>query len=247
MKFIVGAEIDRRLMELGIRLINKKLTDHLQLQLHPPCTKGPATRLWETIVERPRAYKIFCGNLPGRIERLWIGAHLLPDFFHKGIHLPAGRRGSQSPLFPYYTCMKDGYLHISKQWGKEELLELDFPMDVRILQAAPRVREDIGKVAVTRGPLVYCLEEVDNDKNLHLLTLDWDTPASTEPFTINDEQVTAILMQGHRQSMPDRTGALYQPLSKPSMQDCLLRFIPYYTWGNRGENEMTVWIRALNR
>lgn len=142
------------------------------------------------------------------------------------------------------TYMKDGYLYMTKQWEHDELLELDFPMEVRILQADPRVREDIGKVAVTRGPLIYCLEAVDNGKNLHLVTLDCDAPASTEPFSINGEPVTAILMQGKRQSMPEAAGALYGPLSKPSTQDCQLRFIPYYTWGNRGENEMTVWVRA---
>lgn len=124
------------------------------------------------------------------------------------------------------THMKDGYLYITKQWKNEELLELDFPMEVSILQADPRVREDIGKVAVTRGPLVYCLEEVDNGNHLHLLTLDCDAPSATEPYTINGENVTSILIQGHRQYMPDEAGALYQPLSSPAMEDCRLRFIP---------------------
>lgn len=67
--------------------------------------------------------------------------------------------------------VKDGYLIIDKVWKGGETLELDFPMEVRLMQADSRVREDIGKAAVTRGPVVYCMEEADNGKNLHLFSL----------------------------------------------------------------------------
>lgn len=57
---------------------------------------------------------------------------------------------------------KDGYLYVTKCWKTGECISLELAMDVKIMQADPMVREDIGKVAVARGPMVYCLEEADN-------------------------------------------------------------------------------------
>ena len=62
--------------------------------------------------------------------------------------------------------VKDGYLYVKKVWKEGETLKLEFPMEIQVLQADNRVRENIGKVAVVRGPVVYCLEEADNGKNL---------------------------------------------------------------------------------
>ena len=69
------------------------------------------------------------------------------------------------------TKEQDGYLYITKVW-QSDCLELEFPMKVQILDADGRVREDIGKAAVMRGPVVYCLEEADNGQELHLLKMD---------------------------------------------------------------------------
>ena len=62
---------------------------------------------------------------------------------------------------------KDGYLYLKKVWNREETFCIDFPMEVQMFAASERVREDIGKAAIMRGPVVYCLEEKDNGKNLH--------------------------------------------------------------------------------
>ena len=116
-------------------------------------------------------------------------------------------------------------------------------MDVKIMEADPRVREDIGKVAVTRGPMVYCLEEADNGTDLHLLTLDCGKEAETEEFTVAGEQVIAVVMDGFRQQVQTSRKGLYHPLKTAVKEPVKLRFIPYYVWANRGENEMTVWVR----
>ncbi len=150
---------------------------------------------------------------------------------------------------PESECtFRDGYLYITRCWSEDETLTLDFPMEVRIWQADPRVREDIGKAAVTRGPITYCLEEADNGSNLHLLTLDADS-AATEPAvvsgqTIAGEPVLAVSLKGWREELPAEGSGLYQPLTRPNRTPTTLRFIPYYTWANRGENEMSVWVRV---
>lgn len=139
---------------------------------------------------------------------------------------------------------KDGYLYLTHAWADDDSFTIDFPMDVQILEADGRVREDIGKLAVMRGPIVYCLEEQDNGKDLHLLTMSSDQTPKVEDFTVQQEPVKSILLQGSRQELSGPAeGPLYRPAAKPAKTPQALRFIPYYTWANRGENEMTVWVR----
>ena len=139
--------------------------------------------------------------------------------------------------------IKDGYLYVKKVWKEGETLKLEFPMEVQVLQADNRVRENIGKVAVVRGPVVYCLEEADNGKNLHLLTMDCSKPCTEVREEIAKEPIIAILAQGSREKLTQTDGSLYMPVKQAEKEPAELHFIPYYVWANRGENEMTVWVR----
>ena len=139
--------------------------------------------------------------------------------------------------------LEKGYLYITREWKQDETLELDFPMEVRLMQSNPRVRETEGQLAVTRGPVVYCLEEKDNGSNLHLLALSCDAKTRTEPFSIEGEQFPAILADGWREKQqPDAENGLYCEAAPVEYEPVELKFVPYYTWANRGENEMTVWV-----
>lgn len=143
------------------------------------------------------------------------------------------------------VSLRDGYLYVTRLWNGSETLRLDFPMEVRLWQADPRIREDIGRAAVTRGPIVYCLEEADNGADLHLLTLCPDGEPQVEDASVCSEPVKAILLPGFREALPEHSErrGLYHPVSPSQKQAVTLRFIPYYTWANRGENEMCVWVR----
>lgn len=142
-----------------------------------------------------------------------------------------------------YT-IKNGYLYITRIWNAEDTLTLDFPMEVKVWRANTYVREDIGRVAVTRGPITYCLEEADNGADLHLLTLDWSVPAQVCDYTVSGESVKEILMVGFREEADSASySSLYRPIEQTEKTPVTLHFIPYYTWANRGENEMSVWVR----
>ena len=118
-------------------------------------------------------------------------------------------------------------------------------MEVQVWNANPNVREDIGRAAVTRGPITYCLEEADNGCDLHLLTLDWNAPAQVRNFTVCGEPVKEILVQGFKEDKEkEAPGRLYRPIQATEKSPVTLHFIPYYTWANRGENEMSVWVRV---
>ena len=138
--------------------------------------------------------------------------------------------------------MKLGYLYITKTWSSKDFINLVFPMEVQILDADTRVREDIGKAAVRRGPIIYCLEEADNGKDLHLLKIDESSEFQIEKQKIATESIIAVKAQGWRQKKSEKT-ALYTPHIKPEFENTTLTWIPYYTWSNRGEGEMQVWTR----
>lgn len=135
---------------------------------------------------------------------------------------------------------KNGYLYITKAW-KSDTIQIEFPMEVQVIESDSSVRETIGRAAVQRGPVVYCLEEADNGKDLHLLKMDENAPFETIGKQIAGESVTAVRAQGWRQKPQDKklyfthTGTEYEPVT--------LTWIPYYAWANRGEGEMQVWTR----
>ena len=142
---------------------------------------------------------------------------------------------------------KDGYLYLKKVWNREETFCIDFPMEVQMFAASERVREDIGKAAIMRGPVVYCLEEKDNGKNLHELLVDTDMHASVSEGKICDTVVKMVETDGWRLTESgDAEETLYHMYQKPQKQKVRLHYIPYYTWANRGENEMQVWTRVQN-
>ncbi len=142
---------------------------------------------------------------------------------------------------------KDGYLYLSGRWGAREEITLELACPVRFLRADTRVREDAGKIAVTCGPFVYCLEEKDNGKDLHLLSIGRDTKPSevrAEPLQIFGCSAAALLVPGFREKPATDQGLYFDADTVPEEPEkTLLRMIPYSMWGNRGENEMQVWIR----
>ena len=148
---------------------------------------------------------------------------------------------------PYlHSWMQDGYLYVTGNWQEGTEITLDFPMEVRVMEANPKVREDIGKVALMRGPVVYCLEERDNGANLHLLSVDIGTRAEVVDDEIEGTYIKAIEMPGDRILVPDEEVPLYREAQYERMEAVTLHFIPYYTWANRGENEMQVWVRRMS-
>lgn len=109
----------------------------------------------------------------------------------------------------------------------------EFSTEIRMVKCSPKVRSNIGKAAVCRGPIVYCLEEVDNGSDLHLLRL-----AKKPDFGYYKDIITA---KGFREII--KSEKLYEDYTEPEKIPAVLKFIPYYKWANRGENEMSVYIR----
>ena len=141
-------------------------------------------------------------------------------------------------------ALRDGFLYLARGWTAGDCVELTFDMPVMTVRANPRVAEDIGKVAVQRGPVVYCLEEPDNGKDLQRVYLSADAAfaARYEPDTLGG--VVTVEADGWELAFDAwDDDALYSGEKSPSFRARRLRFIPYYAWANRGPAEMTVWVR----
>lgn len=128
--------------------------------------------------------------------------------------------------------IKDGYAYFDIE--SETEISAEFEMNVRMIKCSNRVRANIGKIAVTRGPFVYCIEEADNGSNLQMLKIN-----SRPDFRVEGDIIYA---KGFREKDCD---ILYSEWHNPDLEETEIRLIPYYMWGNRGENEMSVYINIL--
>ncbi len=111
----------------------------------------------------------------------------------------------------------------------------------RFIRANPKVRADAGKVAVVRGPLVYCLEETDNGANLSALSIDTEQKPEEEKSSLFGGCVL-LHVKGERIIQDSWDGGLYST-AKPRKKPVTLKMVPYAYWNNRETGEMSVWIR----
>lgn len=114
-----------------------------------------------------------------------------------------------------------GYAILARKWKEGDEIVLRMEMPVEVVAADPRVKEDIGKRAIQRGPLVYCIEETDNKADFNQIALTPETrfEASFTPSLLNG--VTSI---------------------QATAADRRINLIPYYAWDNRESGQMKVWI-----
>lgn len=139
--------------------------------------------------------------------------------------------------------MKKGYCTIVKLWGKDDVVELNLSMPVMQVEANPRVRENCGRVALQRGPLVYCIEQADNGTNINDIAI-VENCDFKEIKGIADlsEDAVAIEFEGLRHDVSEWSDELYKQAST-GLTPVSVRAVPYYLWGNRGFGEMIVWLR----
>ncbi len=141
----------------------------------------------------------------------------------------------------------NGYLYLEDVWNEAEI-SFDYDMEATLLRANNRVREDVGKLAVRRGPITYCLEEKDNGKNLQLIHLDRaryeDQGAKVKLVEGLEPNMLEVVIPGIKEKM-DEEGELYMDaFDERAFERTDLHLIPYYAWNNRGVGEMSVFFRG---
>ena len=134
-----------------------------------------------------------------------------------------------------------GYLDLTRDWTPGDVVELDLPMQPARIFANPRVREDLGKVAVRRGPLVYCLEQADNGETpLPQLSLPREAPLEADERRDLFDGIIAMTARG---TAIDGWGDDLYRGDPPKASAATLTAIPYFLWANREPGPMSVWLR----
>ncbi len=127
-----------------------------------------------------------------------------------------------------------GYAALDREWRQGDQITLDLPMPIRRVMANPRVAADRGRVALQRGPLVYCAEGVDNpdERVLNLVLNDRASLTATfEPNLLNG----VVAIRGNAVGTYEKENGGVEEREQPFMA------IPYYAWANRGSCEMNIW------
>ncbi|GGE25805.1 hypothetical protein GCM10011391_00240 [Pullulanibacillus camelliae] len=139
-------------------------------------------------------------------------------------------------------CMKNGYVYLERLWRAGDQLKLHLAMPIERMRSHPAVRANAGKVALQRGPVVYCLEEVDNGNFLDQMVLPRDQALKCYFDKSLLDGIVVITGEAERAGRVSNETALYfnQGLSSDSLK---FKAIPYYAWCNRDPGEMLVWIR----
>lgn len=166
--------------------------------------------------------------------------------FTLAIRLPVWSERYQLLLNGQSQHMKSeqGILYIRQRFC-DDVIELVLDMQVEMWDAHTSVRADVGKVAVSRGPMIYCMEGADNGTQLHLLSIRQNAKSSYEFQKDLLGGVGVIRLEGYARTVQsEQQSCLYQKhTGQPERKERELMLIPYYAWANRGENEMQVWIR----
>jgi len=185
-----------------------------------------------TIVpEKSKRYAVFV-RIPG-----WARNQPVPsDLYH---YMDSSEQNAEIRINgePIDYTLEKGFARLSRKWEKGDTIELDLPMPIRRVISHESVKENAGKVALERGPVVYCSEWVDNQGQVSNLVL--EEPIQLKPEKRDDLFNGVIVLKG------ESTVLKYADDGKtPIKAKQEFTAIPYYAWAHRGEGEMAVWLQA---
>ena len=132
------------------------------------------------------------------------------------------------------STVEKGYFSINRAWKKGDKVEIHFDMEARTVKANPAVEADRGKIAVERGPIVYCAEWPDNDFNIFSVIM------NKKP--VFNVETKPNLLYGINTIQTDAQSLSYDAQGKLVTKEVKLNLIPYYAWAHRGSGDMAVWL-----
>ncbi len=131
--------------------------------------------------------------------------------------------------------MENGYMVINREWKKGDVVNFEFNMNTYLISSRQEIKQNEGRVAIGRGPLVYCVEGADNDGKAWNIVVPENTSFETAAGKVQDESIVEV-----KATVPvlnvSADGSSVSTVKKEIVA------IPYYTWANRGKNEMQVWL-----
>jgi len=135
----------------------------------------------------------------------------------------------------YGYVIDNGYAVIDREWESGDIIEYVLPMEIRKVGSRPEIKENNARIALQRGPVIYCVEGADNDGKVWNIVSSQESSWKIEPYNVVNEPIVSLVA-----SLPvvevDKVANRIQMINKP------VRAIPYYTWCNRGSNPMQIWL-----
>lgn len=125
----------------------------------------------------------------------------------------------------------DGYATIVRTWKPDDVIELELPMEVRRIKANDQVEDDRGMLAMERGPIVYCLEGIDQPDSVVF-----------NKFIPADAKIDATFDAKLLKGVMVLSGTAKEVAQDGSIKDVPFKAVPYSTWNNRGAGQMEVWV-----
>ncbi len=170
----------------------------------------------------------------------WVNGTPVPSDLYQ---FSDGVKGSYSVKVngqPVSGNLEKGYLVISRPWKKGDVVSVHFDMPVRTITAHEKVKADEGRVAVERGPLVYCAEGADNQG---FSIFNFLMPQQPQ-FAVSDQQINGKRdVNFSVKAISVKGKAVEQDVQgNPTVKDATLTMIPYYAWNHRGPGLMEVWM-----
>jgi DUF1680 family protein len=133
---------------------------------------------------------------------------------------------------------KNGYAYVNKSFAPGDELQLTLDFTPYRIYSSPRLHNNEGYIALQCGPLIYCLEGADNEGEVHSLRIAKDAVIKAVRAEQQFGGITVLEAEGYRL----QSGSELYTRVRPQPKSCIITAVPYYVWGNRGLNQMRVWI-----
>jgi DUF1680 family protein len=170
-----------------------------------------------------------------------------PAAFDLKLRVPGWAKGATASINGEPIPLKpmNGYVTLHRVWRKGDAVTLDLKMAAERLYAHPNVRMDVGRAALRRGPLIYCVEEADNPGG-PVQTLALPRSATLDAEWAPDLFGGAVTLKASAKRLvpAENAGALYST-EPPAADEAQLVALPYHLWANRAPGSMQVWVTEL--
>lgn len=187
-------------------------------------------------------------NYPWEGSIAFNAALAAPAHFALSLRIPAWAEGAtlsiNGDMLDLRAVTVDGYARIEREWADGDRVALFLPLSLRPQYANPKIRQDAGRVALMRGPLVYCAEEVDNGGDLNTFFVPAKLSQEKTEMLADLDGAVAVDLAVEREDASGWGDALYRT-APAERKPVSLRLVPYHLWDNRAPGSMLVWLRAM--
>ncbi|TMM55757.1 glycoside hydrolase family 127 protein [Maribacter algarum] len=167
--------------------------------------------------------------------------------FEMLLRIPAWAKGSTVKVNgqSIENVSPGSFVTIERQWSAGDIVSLNMPMEPKFIEGHRRIEEVRNQVAVKRGPVVYTLETADLPKNTAITDVYIASSKELKPVHKADLFGGVTTIETDFLIRKDKAKGMYNEVSKPEMETYQTQLIPYYTWSNRGQGEMTVFLPII--